>query len=192
MHPTGLPYFWGSAAFKNQNLPAVHSDQYKYSNAYVDKDGNIQWKEVTDKLETVPHTGARFLCLTTQQSGMKQHITQALGQTLQKDTKYRFSIFLTYGKNAREFNPQTKRREKYGSPVKLRIWGGNERTPQMEVLAESSVIKNENWEESKFELKPLKDSYTHLTLEATFASDEDKAYNGNILIDDCSTIRKDK
>jgi hypothetical protein len=75
----------------------------------------------------------------------------------------------------------------YATPVKLRIWGGSGYCSRMELLAESSLVINDNWKGYNFRFEP-KQTHTYLVFEAFYKTPTPFPYNGNLLMDNASDI----
>jgi outer membrane protein OmpA-like peptidoglycan-associated protein len=75
----------------------------------------------------------------------------------------------------------------YVKPIKLRIWGGFGSCDRREMLDETPLISNVDWQEFKFKFEP-QGNYTHILLEAFYQTPTLFPYNGNILVDDASMI----
>src|SRR5690625_6365320 len=68
------------------------------------------------------------------------------------------------------------------TPIKLRIWGGNDMCNKEELLGESPLVSNTEWERYHIKLSPSKGDYSYIFLEAYYDAHVFFTYNGNILI----------
>ncbi len=115
-------------------------------------------------------------------------VTQRLITPLEGGKCFEFSIYLC--KSELYVSPSRVDERKvvnYTKPAKLRIWGGSEYCHRDELLAESNMINNSNWQKYKFRFEP-QHTHTHLVFEAFYKTPTLIPYNGNILLDNCSSI----
>ncbi|MFK7946015.1 MAG: hypothetical protein AB8G11_00375 [Saprospiraceae bacterium] len=116
---------------------------------------------------------------------------EAIGQVLEKpmrrNVQYQFSIYLALAENYISLSKTNYFEENFNKPVVLRIWGGSMSCHQGQLLAESVPIDHNDWQEYTFEITPEYD-WEYFTLEAFFVDPTGFAYNGNLLLDNCSTL----
>jgi outer membrane protein OmpA-like peptidoglycan-associated protein len=82
---------------------------------------------------------------------------------------------------------RTDQPAKYDTPIKVRIWGGRGYCDTKELLAETALIDHTFWKQYNFRFEP-KMSHSFITIEAFYKTPTPIPYNGNVLIDDASTI----
>lgn len=120
--------------------------------------------------------GETYLGLITRENSTYESIGQRLKTKLETKTCYRFSLDLANGQVYSGYN----------NPVKLRIWLGHDKCDKAQMIYESELISNEEWENHKIEFNTEKD-YDFIILEA-FYQEGNFSYKGNILIDNLSWI----
>src|SRR5690606_26872703 len=74
------------------------------------------------------------------------------------------------------------------TPIKLRIWGGNDMCHKEELLGETGLVTNNEWERYYVKLSPKRGNYRYIFLEAYYETPVFFPYNGNVLVDDASDI----
>lgn len=116
---------------------------------------------------------------------------EAIGQRLKKPLKaginYKFSIHLATHEAFSGLSRLTDKEVKYNTPLKIRVWAGNQFCEQRELLAESAPVSHSTWEKSEFEFKTRAD-HPFIMIEAAYDEQVGHPYNGNILIDKCSNL----
>lgn len=139
-----------------------------------------------------PEDGDAFASLLASSNGAKQYLSTEVNGVLRKGVGYTFSLSLAHADYFRQREQTDDLEVNYNQGLQLNIWGGNPENPKAELLARSGTIQKRKWQRNHFVLKPSKEQYTMITLEAAYAPEIGKAYNGNILIDNCSNIVKIK
>ena len=165
----------GLVFFPGETPPDVHPD-------------NRAWENVT-----MPSDGNTYVGLVVRDNDSWESITQRLSTPIKADKCYTFSIYLmrssqyvSLTRRAIELKGRNKM-ENYQEPVVLRIWGGSGFCNQRELLAESVPIRNDEWAEYTFDIKPGF-NHRYFTLEAFYKTPVLFPYNGHILIDNASDI----
>jgi hypothetical protein len=133
--------------------------------------------------------------LTANEHGLTTGYLQQLELPMVKSTEYRVSMDLSYNNEYRFFcldKLGSSLIRDFENPLRLRIWGGTNKRPKTELLAESAVVAHKDWKTYTFTLIPEKESYDTITFEGVFVSDFGEPYNGNLQIDNCSKIIKIK
>lgn len=136
--------------------------------------------------------GEQYLGLVVRENETWEAIGQRLSTPLQGGKFYTFSLKLArspmYISKARKKNKQVSNEDvNYASPCKLRIWGENQYCVKSELLAESPLIINSRWLEFTFEFAP-KEDLLYLTFETFYKTPVLFPTNGNLLVDDLSSI----
>ncbi len=130
-------------------------------------------------VSTEPSEGNSFLGLITRDNGEWESIGQRLKAPLQKAVCYTFSLDLAHSKTYNGYN----------NPIKLKIWGGRIRCGKDQLLVESKVISHSDWQTYEFTFTP-DDNLNYIIFEASFDDDSIHPLKGNIMIDNCSEIKK--
>lgn len=134
--------------------------------------------------------GRTYLGMVVRNNDSWESVSQRLAGTLKKGKSYSFSIYLCSSdvyKSATSEN--LLQRSNYVTPAKLNIWGGNEYCEKAILLSATSPITNNDWKKFDFVFKPTR-NVTVITLEAYYDTPVLMPYNGNILLDNASSIKE--
>lgn len=123
--------------------------------------------------------GNTYMGLITRENEEWESVGQRLRKPLEAGVCYSFTLDLAHSNT---YN-------KYNNPIKLKIWGGKTRCSKDQLLTESKVISHLDWETYEFIITP-KEGINYIIFEAFFGDDKPKPWMGNILIDNCSEIKK--
>ncbi|MFC2137672.1 gliding motility-associated C-terminal domain-containing protein [Bacteroidota bacterium] len=113
----------------------------------------------------------------------REHIGTKLLIELEKDLCYEFSVFLCWDEEV-FMNSEIDQNTTY--PVKFNLWGGIDSCSRYELLIESALISNTEWQEYTFRFIPDA-NYTHILIESQWDDPLDP-YNGVILLDNINLI----
>ncbi len=139
---------------------------------------------------TLPATdGGYYLGMVTRDNDTWEGISQRLKTPLTGGNCYSFSLKASHSADLVSDSRRTGRPAKYDKPVKIRIWAGNGYCQKLQLLDESPVINHTYWKQYNFRFEPIR-SYGHITIEVFYKTPAPIPYNGNILIDDASTIKQ--
>ncbi|MFK8005596.1 MAG: hypothetical protein AB8H03_04465, partial [Saprospiraceae bacterium] len=134
--------------------------------------------------------GDTYLGLVYRETDTYESVSQKLMSKLLIGNIYSFTISLStsdvYVSSIR--NREYQKEVNFTTPVFLRIWGGIGFCDKKELLAQSPLINNTEWKDFTFFLEPKSDDISYILLEV--ASDD--PVNGNLLIDNASTIYLEK
>jgi hypothetical protein len=130
-------------------------------------------------VDFAPQDGQSCVALVTREDGTVEDISQALSEPLLRDTCYTLSIYLAHSDQYVGYN----------LPGRIRIWGGEKPGVKTELLSVSPLISNQSWKMYRFRFVPTRDLRS-ITLEAFYAPGTLFKYRGNILLDNCSEIKK--
>ena len=134
------------------------------------------------------NNGDTYLGMVVRENDTWESVSQQLSGTLKKGKTYTFDLFLCTSEVYMSFTKANRSTESnYTTPAKLRIWGGNSLCSKEVLLAESSLITNNNWKKYYFTFKPTK-NVNYIVLEAFYKTSTLVPYNGNILVDNASNI----
>lgn len=133
------------------------------------------------------HHDATYVGMVVREDDSWEAIGQVLETPLRRNVQYQFSIHLALAKDYISLSKATHFEENFNKSTVLRIWGGNMSCQKGQLLAESVPIDHNDWQEYTFEITPEKD-WKYLILEAFFIDETGMAYNGNLLMDNCSTF----
>jgi len=128
---------------------------------------------------TVPAHGQSYVGLITRDDGSFEAIGQRLSSPLEKNECYSFTLDLAHSQTYSGYN----------LPIRLRIWAGTKVCARDQLLWESDLIYNQNWQSYEVRFS-TRDTYQYIILEAYFAPGVFIKYRGNVLIDNVSPIVK--
>ncbi len=120
--------------------------------------------------------GETYIGLISRADGSYESIGQRLSDKVEKGECYSLKIDLARS------NTYTG----YNKPLRIRIWGAYARCQKAQLLGESDLIRHTDWEEYQFNFTPRFD-YHYIIIEA-FTTEQ--LWQGNILLDNCSKIKK--
>ncbi len=141
-----------------------------------------------------PKDGMSYLGMVVRDNETWEAVAQELSQPLINGNCYSFTIalcrsefYLSPSRSSQNLGKETN----YLTPVKLKVWGGNNYCDKSVLLAESILVKNYRWIDYtlKLEADGNMDQYTHLILEAYYKTPSPFPYNGNLLLDDASDLK---
>ncbi len=163
------PKFWDNLGSKNQSPTDIQPGLFE--------------------VVTAPQQGKHYLGMVARATGTWEAIGQKLQGKLTKKTSYSFKTWLARSAEYESMVPGGEFAS-FNNPIRLQIWGINKQTSLKEILATSDPITNENWREYNFTLTPAESDIDYIVLEAFWDLKGNKAYNGNLLMDNCSAIVK--
>lgn len=164
------PILWENCGSPDNSPSDIHSS---FSNLF-----NVQ-KTAQD--------GTSFVGMVVREDVTWEAISQVLDQPLLKNYQYQFSIYLARSDSYRSISKVSLQETEFTEPAVLRIWGGNYSDHRGQLLAESLPVAHTDWQEYTFEFEPTND-WDYFILEAFFREEDGLAYNGNLLLDNCSAI----
>lgn len=175
------PLEWLECDERTESTPDIHS---RKSNFF--------------SVATFPYDGLTYLGMVTRVDNTWESISQRLRDSIIESEVYSFSLYLARSENyvsavgskqssILNINPNEK--INYNIPVVLRIWGGDGYCDKIQLLHETSTIKHSEWKEYKIIFQP-EENFSHISLEAFYDVNYGESYCGNLLIDNCSSIRK--
>lgn len=126
-------------------------------------------------VNAAPAHGNSFVGLIVREDNTWEHLGQHLSKSLKPQKCYSLSLSLA---KAIGYSG-------YSHPTRLRIWGSKSKCGKRELLAETEAIQHKDWQSYKLYLQPTQ-PVQYLTFEAYYATN--KAYKGNLLIDNCSDL----
>ncbi|MEL7219704.1 MAG: OmpA family protein [Bacteroidota bacterium] len=163
------PRFWTNCGFVNESPPDIQPDY-------------------TFQVNKAAFEGNTYLGMVTRDNDTWEAVGQLLSQPLRDGSCYEFSIKLARSLSYYSVSRETQLAANYVQPVKLRIWAGFGMCDKREMLGESTLVENTDWQEFHFNLAPS-GNYTHLVMEVFYKTPSLFPYNGNLLLDDASPLR---
>ena len=129
------------------------------------------WGVYTEAVE-----GETFVGMITRENGTFESIGQRVSTTMEKGLCYKFDVDLAHSNSYSGYN----------EPIKLRIWMANKKCGEQQLVFESPLITEEEWERFTIEFTAEKD-FRYILIEAFYKEGWFKR-KGNILIDNVSPI----
>lgn len=148
------------------------------------------------RVSTAPRNGNTYLGLVVRQTGTWESVGQRLGQPLEMNQCYEFSLDLRRDTSYMSPLAGSTLEVKFTTPARLIIWGGNGFCHKGEVLYQSSVIIHPRWLTYNCRMSPKQGNWSHIILEAYYGTQDPfnptlpLHTNGNILIDNASPIKQ--
>lgn len=161
----------GRINFPNETPPDVHPEQ------------NNPTFEVSKKAAD----GDTYLGMVVRENDSWESVAQRLTSPMYPDQCYSFSIHLSRSAIYKSPIRGSDVKINFTKPLKLRIWGGTGYCEKRELLAESDLVKNTDWKQFDFKFEP-KQRTTYIILEAFFKTPVLSPPNGNLLLDNASSI----
>lgn len=162
------PYGWKNCGDINESPPDIQPGHF----------------EVTKR----PSSGKTYLGLVTRDNDTWEGVSQRLTRTMKGGECYKFSIQLAKAERYISLSKATMENENFKEAVRLRVWGGNSHCSKKELLGETTPVSHTGWKKYDIEFKP-KSSHNYLFIEAYFKKGAFFPYNGNLLLDNLSSIR---
>jgi outer membrane protein OmpA-like peptidoglycan-associated protein len=133
--------------------------------------------------------GNTYLGLVVRERETWEGLSQALSRPLEKDKCYEFSLFLCRAEfYLSPLSQDARDSANFVTPAKVRIYGGFGPCDKQYLLAETKEVISHRWLEYKFKLEPIA-AYSHITIEAFYRTPVLFPYNGNVLLDNLSTLK---
>jgi outer membrane protein OmpA-like peptidoglycan-associated protein len=129
-----------------------------------------------------------FLGMVTRDTETYESVGQQLTSPLKAGQCYRFDIQLARSRVYLSMSRVTRQPTNYVTPIKLRVFGGYSVCDRAQLLGESALVGNYDWENYPIKLSP-EDDFTHIVLEAYYKQPSLLPYNGNILLDNAQPLR---
>ena len=124
------------------------------------------------------YDGETYMGLIVREDGSYESVGQFLENPLIQGYCYEFSIYLAHSHVYAGYN----------LPIGLNIWGGSKVCSKDQLLGQAELVSHARWKKYVFKFIPKQDIY-YFQIEARKAAGLYINYRGNILIDNCSTIK---
>jgi hypothetical protein len=163
------------------------------------------WIDCGDNTETAPDVhselsdfhgvkhsaahGFNFLMMVTRDNDTQEMLCAPLPNEMEKDSNYILSVELAKPATCISRSKKLEIEMEYNQGVILRIFGGNKACEVYQLLAESPVINDVDWNEHQFLLMPQR-NYDYLFLQAYYDGEAQEPYNGSILLDNVQLFSK--
>ena len=170
--PSQPPRGWYDCGASNETPPDVHPES-----------GEGAFKVTLEAQEQLTYLG-----LVVRDNDTWEAVSQRLKAPLKKGKCYSFSIHVARSIIYESQSRTTKEPANYATPAKLRIWAGNNYCDKAELLGETKEIINTRWLKREFKFEP-KGDYYYIIFEAFYKTPVLFPYNGNILLDNASSLQ---
>ncbi len=120
--------------------------------------------------------GETYVGMITRENSTFESIGQRVSETMKEGYCYEFNIDLAHSNSYSGYN----------KPIKLRIYTANNKCDDQQLIFESPVIEDEEWQRFKIQFTAEKD-YRYLLFEA-FHKEGWFKWKGNILMDNITPI----
>ena len=162
------PEFWQNYGFPDESPPDTHpSGEFSVSKPAFH--------------------GNTYLGLVVRDNDTYESVGQDLTHPLKKGSIYKFSLKLCKSDLYMSLSRKNKNTVNYNKPAIIKIFGHNKASKKKELLWNSPPISSTDWEEHLCEFK-LTQNADQLSIVAYYHTPTLSAYNGNVLVDDCSPI----
>lgn len=168
---SSLPDNWRTCE-NDQSPPDLHSNFEKHFN-------------VTQSASD----GKNFVGMVVRDDKTQENISQMLESPLENGSIYAFNVDLSKSQQLNSLSKTTMKLENFNQPTILKVWGGRSPCDKSNLLFETMLIDHLEWKTYTIEFT-AQENHTYLILEASFSTDEFYPYNGNLLIDNLSPIKK--
>lgn len=165
------PRGWENCGFPGESPPDVHPDP----------EFEFRVSKPAQHLNT-------YLGMVTRENETYESVGQVLGSPFVAGQCYSFSIQLARSEVYLSRSRKTNQPSNYVTPIKLRVFGSYSMCGRKQLLGESALVGNYEWQEYRFKLSP-DENYTHIVLEAYYDQPIFMPYNGNILLDNAQPLR---
>ncbi len=139
---------------------------------------------------TEAHDGNTYMGLVTRDNDTYEAVGQRLENPLRAGKTYVFNLFLA---RSAEYSSISRSGKSFGTPanyttpIKIRIYGGDEYCGRKQLLAETELVSNTKWLDYSLVFTP-KEDHDYFMLQAFYKTPSLMPYNGNILVDHLSNI----
>jgi hypothetical protein len=143
------------------------------------------------EVQKMASQGSNFVGMVVRDNNTFEHLSKKLDTYLEANTDYEFDIDLSLSSRLISLSKTTLKEENFNEPTILRVWGGTSICYKSELLFQTTVIDHEGWQRYRIEFTPQKEAYQVIILEAFYDRESHfYSYNGNLMIDNLSPIRK--
>lgn len=135
--------------------------------------------------------GNTYIGLVARENESWESVSQLLSQPLEQGKCYSINLFLSRSDNYvnRMTTDDSEDVKSQGDPLVLRVYGGLRPCEKKQLLAESQLVSHTDWRNYEFEFEAGVNTY-YITFEAFYKTPVLLPYNGNLLIDNISPIRR--
>jgi hypothetical protein len=184
--------YWRNPSFEENEL-GMHStvpNQWKTYAAY-ESPPDLHTNEVRHfGVTQYASDGDKFVGMVVRDNDTYERLVQELDGYLEKGEVYQFQIDLSLSSRLISLSTTTLKEENFNKPAILRVWGGTSSYDEKELLYETMAVNHTGWKRYTIEFIPGSNC-DFLILEAFYDNQGFVfPYNGNLMLDNLSPIRK--
>lgn len=131
--------------------------------------------------------GDTYLGMVTRDNGTWEAIYQNLGIPLKAGNCYEYTVTLSQSFKYESVSRSNGKSASYKRPIRLVIWSSNKDGQHIEKLYSTEVVNHADWRAYTIQIHPSQDVQS-INFEAFY--NDDIPYNGHLLMDHLSPIRK--
>ena len=171
-----------------EDVPSHSSTPYGWKNCGDVYESPPDIQPGAFQVDKVAQRGKTYIGLVTRDNDTWEGVSQKLSKPVAAGKCYKFNIYLAKASKYISLSKSSMKEENFNQAVRLRIWGGNSHCHKKEVLAETGPISHTAWKRYKLEFNP-KMNHNFIFIEAHFKKGAFFPYNGNLLVDNMSSIK---
>jgi outer membrane protein OmpA-like peptidoglycan-associated protein len=141
------------------------------------------------QVDKIAQKGKTYLGLVTRDNDTWEGVSQKLAKPIEAGQCYKFDIYLSKSLKYISLSKSSMKEENFNEAVRLRIWGGNSHCHKKEILAETVEVNHADWKKYRLEFNPTME-HQFIFIEAHYKKGAFFPYNGNLLVDNMSTIKE--
>lgn len=171
-----------------EDVPSHSSTPYGWKNCGDVYESPPDIQPGAFEVDKVAQKGKTYIGLVTRDNDTWEGVSQKLSGPVVAGKCYKFNIYLAKATKYISLSKSSMKEENFNEPVRLRIWGGNSHCHKKEILAETGPVNHSAWKRYKLEFNPTMD-HNYIFIEAHFKKGAFFPYNGNLLVDNMSSIK---
>lgn len=180
---TTIPIF--NASFEAV-LPYIVNDTADWVDCGFLSEAPIQFQPGAYEVDKPAFEGKTYFSMVVRDNFTWDAVGQRLRVPLQPGRCYRLMIHLAQSPYYTAVSPVFGSRVRYKNPIRLLLWGGRKFCQAGQLLAQTELIKNKDWQSYELVFTP-KVEITHIAFQAYYLNPM-VAYNGHLLMDFASPI----
>ncbi|NUO01345.1 MAG: hypothetical protein HUU01_12100 [Saprospiraceae bacterium] len=167
-------------------LPYIVNDTADWVDCGFLSEAPLQFQPGVYEVDKEAFEGKNYFSLAVRDNFTWDAVGQRLRAPLKPGRCYRMMIHLAQSPYYTAVSPVFGTRVRYKNPIRLLLWGGKKFCQAGQLLAQTTLVKNKDWEPYELIFTP-KVEITHLSFQAYYLNPM-VAYNGHLLMDFASPI----
>lgn len=135
------------------------------------------------------YDGETYLGMVVRDNDTWESVSQRLSQPFQKGACYQFEIYLARSLSYQSVSRISDKAANYATPAKLKIWAGNGQCDKRQLLGATDRVIHTDWKPYSFQFDAT-GTWNYIILEAFYDEPTLVPYNGNILLDKISELKR--